>query len=276
MVTLSERLKAIANMVSPGLICADVGCDHAYLAIYLAENDIAPFVYATDINRGPIEAAKRNIEQAGLSDRIETILCSGLKGIKPGSVQSVIMAGMGGPLMVEMIREGIKVCDLAKELILEPQSDPALVRHYLDDMGFLIISEDMVTEENKFYPVIKCVHYNRGQKASGDRSARGGSKERELSEGFRPEDVWEKEHKELYYRFGEILLKEEHPLLREYLYRQRKILKGIRDKLSVSEETESVLLKRAEIERDLFYVEEALAVINRSNPVEKERVLKEN
>ncbi len=243
MVMLSERLQAIANMVSPGLVCADVGCDHAYLSIYLVENDIAPFVYAADINRGPLKAARQNIEKAGLGDRIETVLCSGLEGIEPGSVQSVIMAGMGGPLMVEIIRKGKAVCDMAKELILEPQSDPAMVRHYLDDIGFIIISEDMVSEENKFYPIIKCVHGKAGKR------------------------------REIYYRFGEILLKEEHPLLREYLYRQRRLLNDIKAKLSVSENTESVLSKRSEIEQDIEYVEEAISVIDRKNPVETDRVL---
>ena len=231
MVRLSQRLSCIADMVTPGLVVADVGCDHAHLAMYLVEQEIAPFVYATDIHKGPLAGARKSIEEAGLSGKIQTVLCDGLTGIQAGAVSSIVMAGMGGPLMIEIMRSSEAVCRKARELILEPQSEPALLRHFLEDNGYRIISEDMVCEENKFYPVIKCIH---------------GAME--LS-------------REVYYRYGKILIKERNPLLLEYLYNHRQVLKDIRERLASSEESDSVAARHLTIEEDLRYVEEAIAMM---------------
>ncbi len=243
MVRLSERLMAVANMITPGLAVADVGCDHAHLALYLAENDIAPFVYAVDVNEGPLEGARKSIEEAGLADRIETVLCYGLCGIKKGDVSCIVMAGMGGPLMAEIIRTSEDVCASARELILEPQSEPGMLRHFLEDSGYLIISEDMVCEENKFYPVIKCLHGRMELK------------------------------REIYFLYGKILIKERHPVLLRCLFQKRRILNEIIQKLERAGETESVNLRRKSIQTELQYVEEALFVMQQESPVEIERKL---
>ncbi len=231
MVRLSERLLTVVNMVSPGLKVADVGCDHAHLAIYLVENDISPFVYATDINKGPLESAAKGVEAAGFSDRIKLVHCSGLTGIHKGDAESVVIAGMGGPLMADIISGSKEVCQNAKELILEPQSDPGLLRHFLEEEGYRIISEEMICEENKYYPVIKCI---RGKMKLG---------------------------KEVYYRYGKILLKERNPLLKEHLIRQRRVFKDILNRLSQAGETQSVESGMMNVNADLACVEEALCIM---------------
>ena len=243
MVRLSERLKTVADMVTPGLRVADVGCDHAYLAIYLIQQEISPFVYAIDVNEGPLRGAKKSIEEAGLGDRIETVLGYGLSGIRKGDADCIVMAGMGGPLMAEIMSTSEDVCASAKELILEPQSEPGMLRHFLEDNGYLIISEDMVSEENKFYPVIKCLHGRMELK------------------------------KEIYYLYGKILIKERNPVLLMYLYQKRRILNNILKKLESSGNTESVNARRKSAGEELGYVEEALSMMERESPVEIERII---
>ena len=243
MVRLSERLMTVANMVTPGLRVADVGCDHAHLAIYLTEQGISPFVYAIDVNAGPLEGAERSIEEAGLAGRIETVLGYGLCGINKGDADCIVMAGMGGPLMAEIMRTSKEVCDSAAEFILEPQSEPGMLRHFLEDSGYLIISEDMVCEENKYYPVIKCRHGRM------------------------------KLDREIYYLYGKVLVKERHPVLLRYLYQKRRILNEIRLKLEEAADSDSVNARRKSIGIELQYIEEALFVMEQESPVEIERII---
>ena len=243
-IRLSDRLLAIANMVTPGLVAADVGCDHAHLAVYLVQNGICPMVFASDIHKGPLAKAAETVRESGLSDKIETILCDGLTGLFGKKVDCVILAGMGGPLMTEILKAGTPVCEGASEFILEPQSEPALLRHYLRDNGYRIISEDMVCEENKFYPVMKCVH------------------------GVM------RMNRECYFRYGKILIKERHPLLLQYLYTRRKLLKEIYSGLREQEDSESVLLRREELSRELSCIEEALGIMESESPVEIERIIR--
>ena len=118
---LSLRLKTVADSVTGGNRVADVGCDHAYIAIHLAENNIAPRVVAMDVNKGPLSKAMENIEIRGLEDRIETRLSDGLARLNPGEADTVVIAGMGGALMVRILTEGESALYVVKELILQPQ-----------------------------------------------------------------------------------------------------------------------------------------------------------
>ena len=92
---LSKRLSAVAGFVTPGYKVADVGCDHAFTSIYLVANHISPQVIAMDVNLGPLERAKENIEKYKVEDRIIIRRSDGIKELEPGEVDSVILAGMG-------------------------------------------------------------------------------------------------------------------------------------------------------------------------------------
>ena len=133
---LSLRLKTVADSVTGGNRVADVGCDHAYIAIHLAENNIAPRVVAMDVNKGPLSKAMENIEIRGLEDRIETRLSDGLARLNPGEADTVVIAGMGGALMVRILTEGESALKEVKELILQPQSEIFLVRRHLHTNGY--------------------------------------------------------------------------------------------------------------------------------------------
>lgn len=139
---------------------ADVGCDHAYTCIYAIENNICDYCYACDVRKGPLEIAKSNIGEYGLNDKIQTVLSDGLKLINPGDVDAVLISGMGGITICNILSEGLEVVKTLNEMVLQPQSDQAMVRHLVKELGFIIDNEEMCFEEGKYYT---CIHCSRGE-----------------------------------------------------------------------------------------------------------------
>ena len=242
--SLSDRLKAVAAMITPGLRVADVGCDHGYLAIYLIRKNISPHVIAMDVGEGPLMRAVEHVREAGLTDRIETRLSDGLDKLAEDEAECVVMAGMGGRLMMKIMEDGGAVCSEIREFILQPQSEIEMVRHFLENNGYRIISEDMVFEDDKFYPMMKVIH------------------------GKMDLD------KPVYYRYGRILIKEQHPVLRAYLRRERRNLLDIAEGLRQSGDSERVKIRLREISEDIAIVDEAIARSDKEHPVTIERVIK--
>ena len=162
---LSKRLLAVSEMVTSNSRLADIGTDHAYIPIYLVENQRVPHAIAMDVNKGPLNRAKENIELHGLKEYIETRLSDGAAALRNGEVDSVVIAGMGGGLVIKILTEGSEVLESVKELILQPQSELAFVRRFLQENQFAVIEENMVLDEGKYYPMMKAVHgkmdYNR-------------------------------------------------------------------------------------------------------------------
>lgn len=219
-------------MVTPNLPVADIGCDHAYLPIYLTKENISPYVIACDINAGPVMRAKENIEEVDLSENIDVRQGDGLSVIEPGEVKSVVLAGMGGKLMIRILTEGADVLAHVSEIIMEPQSEVAMLRHFLQDNGYRIISENMVSEEDKFYPVIKAVP---------------GSMD------------WDRE---IYFRYGKIILREENPVLHEFLVREKNYLLGLLKELSENEDVPHIFVRMEEIKTDLALNADALHLVS--------------
>ncbi len=137
---------------------ADIGCDHAHTSIYLCENNIVEKAIAADINEGPLKHAKENVTACGLSDRIELRLSDGLKELKPGEADTILISGMGGELMARILSESKQVCEAAVEFILQPQSELSKFRHFLHDNSYEITREAMTFEDGKFYTSIRAVH----------------------------------------------------------------------------------------------------------------------
>ena len=116
---LSLRLAAISKMVHGGNRLVDVGCDHGYLPVYLVLNKKIPSAIAMDVRKGPLLRAKEHVQQYGVSDYIELRLSDGLSALKAGEGDTLVIAGMGGPLMERILTEGKQVLDSFQELILE-------------------------------------------------------------------------------------------------------------------------------------------------------------
>ena len=199
-VQLSMRLGALAGMVTEGNRLADVGCDHGYLSIYLVNERKVPSAIAMDVRPGPLSRARENIARYGLGDYIETRLSDGLAGLEPGEGDTLVIAGMGGPLMERILNDGAKVREGFQELILQPQSDLPHFRHFLAGIGWEITDEEMIKEDGKFYPMMKAVRNRKSQKIT-----------------YTEEEAW----------FGPLLLKKCHPVLKEYLLREASIRKKI-------------------------------------------------
>lgn len=198
---LSVRLQAVADMVTEGTKVADVGTDHAYIPIYLVEHDKNPSAIAMDINRGPLKKAEENISSHNLENKIETRLSDGLKQLYLGEADSVVIAGMGGGLVVKIMEEGTLHKKYVKEWILQPQSEISKVRQYLNENGYCIVEENMVIDEGKFYPMMR------------------------VTEGT----IEEYTQEELCY--GKCLLKEKNPILKKFLEKEIDIKKEILEKL---------------------------------------------
>lgn len=151
MVSLSKRLNAVASLVELGSSVADVGTDHGYIPVYLVENKISPFVVAMDINEKPLASCKSLVKAAGFEDVISTRLSNGLEKLDRGECDTVIIAGMGAELIVDILSN----CDFVNELhlILQPMTHPEIARKYLYDNGFEINNDFIVTDANHSYSI---------------------------------------------------------------------------------------------------------------------------
>lgn len=156
---ISNRLLQVSSYVRNGSITADIGTDHAYLPIYLVQNGICDTVIASDINFSPCQRAIENVELHNLSDKIKVIQTDGLCGITKYHPIDIIIAGMGG----ELIWEIISVCDYVKNsnirLILQPMTKIPDLRKLLILNGFDIIDESYAEEDRRIYEIL-CVSYS--------------------------------------------------------------------------------------------------------------------
>ena len=156
---LDERLMACADFVRPGSVAADIGSDHAYLPIYLVKNGICPKAIASDINEGPINRAKINIAEAGLENKICTLLADGLDKAAGLSPDDVIIAGMGGELIRDIIDVSVYVKNNDIRLILQPMTMSDVLREYLYAGGYDILDEKVCVAAGKCYQII-CAHFD--------------------------------------------------------------------------------------------------------------------
>ena len=152
---LSKRLQTIADFVKKNSVVADIGTDHAHIPIYLIENNIIDKAYACDINKGPLEKAKENIENFGVSENIVLRLSNGLDKMSSKEVDTIIIAGMGGEHIIDILNRGKAFFDKKNTFILSPHTKTDEVRDYLIRKGFKILKEDMCIDEGKFYTVME-------------------------------------------------------------------------------------------------------------------------
>ena len=146
---LTPRLKCIISYVK-ARVAADIGTDHAYVPIELVRSGRAERVIATDVHRGPLDIAAGHIERYGLSDRIETRLGAGLSVLRPGEADTIVVAGMGGELIAEILNSSSEVAR-ASELVLQPMNSQYELRRFLIDNGYTIEREDIENEGQRVY-----------------------------------------------------------------------------------------------------------------------------
>ena len=150
MIDCSKRLQEIIQWIDEDII-ADVGCDHAYVAVDAILEHKAKKAYACDIAKGPLARAKQTIETWHVENQVSCILMNGIENL-PTDVEQIIIAGMGSSTMISILEEGIRD---GVSLLLSPHKDAHLLRQYLMDSGFRIVKEKVVQEDSHFYPILK-------------------------------------------------------------------------------------------------------------------------
>jgi len=155
-VHLSPRLALLASLVPPGARVADVGTDHGYLPVWLTEHAAASSVIASDLRPGPLHSARRSAAAAGVEEKIRFVLADGLTGVAPGEADTVILAGMGGDTIEEILgRAPWTRGDVL--LLLQPMSKADRLRRWLWENGYRITGEHLVRDGGKLYSVLAAV-----------------------------------------------------------------------------------------------------------------------
>ncbi len=227
---LTQRLRTIARHVPKNSICGDIGTDHGYIPIYLVRNRICKKVIATDINEDPIKIAREQIKAAGLEGQIQTRLGDGLKPLRPGEVDCVVIAGMGGLLIRDILKSSEKISRSIDTFILQPMMAQKDLRKYLIENKYTIVDEDLAQEDRRIYEIIIVKH---GQQRIED---------------------------EIYLEIPFTLMQKRHPLLKALIETKKdklkKIIKQCEGKKTVNaenkiEESKKKLLRLEEVEKCL-------------------------
>lgn len=216
---LSIRLSAIANFVPKGSHVIDVGTDHAYIPIYLVEQGIAETCLATDINKGPLEKAKKNLMTYGIQN-VSLKQTNGLAGIEKGTGDVVMISGMGGYLIIDILEKSLPLVQSMKKLILQPQQDIVEVRKYLHHIGFKIEDETFVEDEGKYYTVIVAIP---------------------------GEEHYEKDYEYLY---GKCLIEKKLPVFEKWIAEKLSKQEGIYKAIE-NQDSPSVLKRKVELESEI-------------------------
>lgn len=226
---LSDRLETIVSFVPEEVQngrVADIGTDHGFVPIRLVELNKVSGALAMDVRKGPLERAKEHIAQYGMEQKIETRLSDGLQALQPGEAQAVVIAGMGGELMLRILRDGEHVRDSIDCWILSPQSELSVFRHGLEELGLAILREVMVEEDGKYYTIMEVrpgvMHYDR---ESG-------------------------------YRYGECLMADRSPVLKEFLEKEQRQYEMILKQLE-AQRGQGALQRSREIQGELELIKEA-------------------
>ena len=233
---LSKRLMTAVNMVTEGFAVLDVGCDHAYTSIELVRKK-SPCAVASDVRPGPLKAARDHIAEAGLEDKITTVLADGVPrnilSLLPENLPStLVITGMGGMLIIKILSEAGGLIERFDELVLSPQSDIYAVRKYLLERGYAFIDEAEILEDGKFYTLMKV---RRNPEIVSMRDGLPGDAE---------------------LTYGPCLLRKKDKTLKAYLTKRRNVLTDIKERLIESGRSTDDARVR-EIDEELRIINEA-------------------
>jgi len=222
---ISQRLRIVGDFVTQKTV-ADIGTDHAYVPIYLHKKGNVEKVIACDINKKPLQKAQQNIKLHHAENKIITRLGNGLQPLQPYEVDSIVISGMGGMLMIELMEQSQNIIKTVKELILCPHLDVTAVRKYLHNIGYVITDEKMIQEWDNFYTILRAIPGK------------------------------QKYDKEIEYIFGSILLEKKDAVLKEYIINEKIRLKKIKQHL-YDKRTEQSQKRLQQIEEYKKAIEEA-------------------
>jgi len=155
---LPKRLQAIADCIETGAFIADIGTDHGKLPVYLAQKGTANRIIASDISEGSLCAARRLAEKHEVTDKIELVHAPGLSKLTPADVNTIVIAGVGGETIINILTEAPWTTDAVKinklRLILQPQTKQSLLQDYLTKSGMTIKEEKSVLDRGREYKIL--------------------------------------------------------------------------------------------------------------------------
>ena len=155
MAYLSNRLQAIHDMLPKGVI-ADIGSDHGKLMIALFKSGKLVKGYAVENKKGPYQRLVKALEKEELIDKIIPLFSDGLDDIPP-EVKHIVLAGMGGDLIIDILKKHPEKLKLISTIVVDAHGAVAKVREEISQMGFAIAEEKMIKEDDKFYEIIKFI-----------------------------------------------------------------------------------------------------------------------
>jgi tRNA (adenine22-N1)-methyltransferase len=222
---LSKRLMFIANHIDECNSIIDVGTDHGYIPIYAVKKGLCKTAIASDINRDPVKKAKFNIALEGVEDRIGVRLGGGLETVQKGEVEAVVIAGMGGNLIRDILERDKNKLPLYKFMILQPAQNPEILREYLYTNGYEILTEDLCLDEGIYYELFKVMKVQRQGKIELD---------------------------PIYYEISPVLLKNKHKLMSSYLRNKEEKYEKILG--LINENSDSARSRKADIKNKINYI----------------------
>ncbi|MDD3169167.1 MAG: class I SAM-dependent methyltransferase [Eubacteriales bacterium] len=237
MIKLSDRLQKIADFIEPGESIADIGTDHGFLPIALWERGRSPHVILSDINAGPLEKARANINKYFPEKQFDLRIGSGIQTLKPAEVEAIVIAGMGGLLIAEILGDDLPKSKSYRKLILQPRNAQDKLRLWLFENGFAIEEEVLVREGKYLCEIIMAVPAGFGRNA--------GPEEIRPDRCIRSDDID--------FEISPILFAKKDPLLVEFIENkiriERKVHAAIKAK-AVRDKTE--MLRKSEERMELL------------------------
>ena len=158
--SLPARLLLIARMAAPCRVLADIGTDHAYLPVYMLQNNLCTRAFACDVNDGPLQKALASVSHWGLEGRIDTVKSDGLKSV-PEEYDTLVIAGMGGDLISKILEDHPPLG--AEKIILQPMTKAEVLRNYLFTHGYWIRREEAASEGDRHYIVLDAARGAQGR-----------------------------------------------------------------------------------------------------------------
>ena len=137
---------------------ADIGTDHAYVPLYLVQNDLVSRAICSDVKEGPCKIARENIREQGLQNIIEVRCGSGLSVLRPYEVNTAVIAGMGGELIASILSGDSSIAKSIRKFVLQPMTALDELRLYLYQNGYHIENEVLAKEKNKYYVIMDVIH----------------------------------------------------------------------------------------------------------------------
>ncbi len=241
---LSDRLRMMADEIEKGQIAADIGTDHGFLPLFLIENGISPKTILADISEGSLEKAKQNVEgyirsreaedEKALRECFDFRLGDGISVLEDGEADAVVIAGMGGLLMAQIILADIKKTFSFKRLILQPRNKCGYLLRILENNGICVEKVQLVRESRFICEVITAVPTKCPEEPYYC----------EAFPGFE-------------YEAGERLFRENpHEIAEAYVLNKIRIYKGIRDSIVSKNSTDAENLELAQ--NAIVYLENLL------------------